>query len=316
MTQLRVRSTIAISIAAFSSVALVGCASDENAEGTEEFVSNNVAASVQLISNDTAAESEMDISRWTLPLDPYIVTRTQALRESYYHALLSQRCLGAKGFENTVPEPGLKDAEEGFVQGEAFTEAQAARYGYQHLRPERPEDQAWAEYIYRPLSEPEGAALDSCVRDIVADPDIPQYDGELLNRATQMLYAAMGPRPQGPQVDQATVVKWRACMAEAGITDIASDPFSMPTESMRERYGTTASPIDNAAPVTAIEVADATADARCRTSSGFTAARYQSLWELQSDVLKQNRDELDGIAERIQKIDAEIMTRTEELRNR
>ncbi|PRB17262.1 hypothetical protein CQ042_05530 [Microbacterium sp. MYb62] len=252
---------------------------------------------------------EQNQALWVMPLDQYMVSQVQIKREAYLHALISQECLTGQGFEQTVPSPDLTDDGTESSVRNRFDEGVAAKFGYHLPAESSPADDVWFAYTRRPMSDTELAALDGCVRDLMADEDVPKWGPRTLDYSPGIAQAAiLGAREDPTVADSAK--EWAACMAPLGVSDLPSTPASMPSESMKARYGwANFSEVDSSPPLTSAEISDAVADARCRESSGYSAALYQAEWSRQVDLLQSNAAALEDLRKEISATDAEMIER-------
>lgn len=270
---------------------LAGCAQPGDGQGT--------AADV------TAYLPEQNLTRWTMPLDQYMVTRAQGQKESYATALLTQACLDEQGFVNEVPSMTIVDDPNDLGIRDVFTPEVVAESGYHSPNVLRAQDPAWAAYSRRAMSDAETAATDACVRGLLDDGFL-RYDNQVLNFASGLAQSAFSGSLQDPAVKE-TAAAWRKCMAPKGIEDLPADPSGMPSESLSARFGLTATPdAGQTVTVTQEEIELAVFDAQCRQSSGYERARYDAEWSRQVTLLSENLTALEDVKAQIAAVDRSL----------
>jgi hypothetical protein len=252
------------------------------------------AASTLLLSacgdsgSDSVDSGEFDKNRavYALPLDQFRAIDIAAL--TYAANLIVQPCMQEAGYEWPIPPyhpSSSADATTNSAGRRLFDPSIAQRYGY-HLQPSaRPEDDELAVALNsRQLSPAEEKARDLCFKE--RDTRLPLPSG--LDLADSLAGAAY----DAARFDDETLEraqKWRTCMEPYGISDLPDAPIKMPSPSLDKRFqvggsGTSASPEE-------IEIA--TADARCRESSGYAQQIYDVEFLRQLEAVAQNRDSLD-----------------------
>lgn len=239
---------------------------------------------------------EKDVDAWTMPLDRYVpVGETSS---SYALLLVAQQCMVAAGHDDFVVP--WRDVAAGDRAGElsmngslrlrAFDLATAETRGYHALSVIDAGAAAWSEFSSQPWTAERSARFDTCVQR--ARGTVPSLD-DYSNR-TQSLVRLNNAAFEGARDDPtvtATWDDWRGCMQDARVGDVASDPSGMPTLEMADRFET----LDSSTSPTDDEIEIATADARCRESSGYRDALYEAEWHRQLTVPHDDGELLSGI---------------------
>lgn len=239
---------------------------------------------------------EKDVDAWTMPLDRYVpVGETSS---SYALLLVAQQCMVAAGHDDFVVP--WRDVAAGDRAGElsmngslrlrAFDLATAETRGYHALSVIDAGAAAWSEFSSQPWTAERSARFDTCVQR--ARGTVPSLD-DYSNR-TQSLVRLNNAAFEGARDDPtvtATWDDWRGCMQDARVGDVASDPSGMPTLEMADRFET----LDSSTSPTDDEIEIATADARCRESSGYRDALYEAEWQRQLTVPHDDGELLSGI---------------------
>lgn len=237
---------------------------------------------------------EQDISRWTLPTDPY--NSYPSYLDQYAFELSLSECMLERGHHFTpirpdldpAPHPGFNDAGRRLFNTEI-----AAKYGY-HFAPD-PDgySQSLRERDIQDLEHGEDwqEALISCTDQLRDNPPIPQHEPAV---NTGALSGA-----NDPKVLEAAKT-WRECMNPLGIVDLPESPEDMPGDSLAERFGLREiDPLNgqDAIPgaVSDEEIRIATADAQCHESSGYLQAYYDAEWENDYEFVADNLNELQAI---------------------
>lgn len=273
---------------------LTGCTNAPSAEAEAAGVAVNLPA--------------QDRQTWAMPLDGYVLTAGQLKRESYLHALISQRCISEQGFHHTVPSPNLTDEAQMLSTGAEFTEARAASDGYRMLaQAPNAADDAWAAYTQRPMSQDELSALDGCVRNLMADDSVPKWEPHLMEYAVNMGSAAVMGAFEDTAVKDSEA-RWVNCMSAVGIDDLPTKPSEMPTVGMMARYGAQGEiGADPSRQVPAVEKSDAVQDALCRESSGYNETLYQAAWDRQVGLLEANYDSFVAVGAEIEEVNRKMI---------
>ncbi|WAC51968.1 hypothetical protein [Frigoribacterium sp. SL97] len=239
---------------------------------------------------------EKDVDAWTMPLDRYVpVGETSS---SYALLLVAQQCMVSAGHDDFVVP--WRDVAAGDRAGElsmngslrlrAFDLATAETRGYHALSVIDAGAAAWSEFSSQPWTDERSARFDTCVQR--ARGTVPSLD-DYSNR-TQSLVRLNNAAFEGARDDPtvtATWDDWRGCMQDARVGDVASDPSGMPTLEMADRFET----LDSSTSPTDDEIEIATADARCRESSGYRDALYEAEWQRQLTVPHDDGELLSGI---------------------
>jgi len=237
-------------------------------------------------SNVDSGDFQKNRAVYALPLDQFRAIDIAAL--TYAANLIVRPCMQKGGYDWPIPpyHPNSSADETTNSAGRRlFDPSIAQRYGY-HLQPSaRPEeDELAATLNSRRLSPAEEKARDACFKE--RDARLPLPSG--LDLADSLAGAAY----DAARLDEGTLDRareWRDCMAPYGISDLPDSPIKMPSPSLDKRFqvggsGTSAS---------SEEIEIATADARCRESSGFSRQIYDVEFAQQLESIAQSREALE-----------------------
>lgn len=260
---------------------------------------------------------EKDISQWTLPLDPFVLTDKVMKKQSYAVALIVSQCLEEAGMPMPVPYVDFDAAYEGReTTRTTLTEAVASRYGY-HLPDESipPEVLPWEEFRTAQFSDAQNAAWDECA--LRTQEDTPVFTSELMNFSSMFVGSAY----QGAIVDPKVVdaaAKWSECMVPYGIADLPDFPTDMPSESVRLRFQTSPATGDDptTGEITRDEVQLALNDVACRESSGFQSLFYEALWTRELTAYRENSDAFESLRAKIEDVNENVDATVAELATR
>jgi hypothetical protein len=237
-----------------------------------------------------------DVDAWTMPLDRYVpVGETSS---AYALVLVAQQCMVEAGYDDHVVP--WRDVAAGDRAGElstngslrlrAFDLATAETRGYHAASVIDAGAAAWSEFSAQPWTTGRSDQFDTCVRRARAT--VPSMDDH--HDRTQSLVRLNNAAFEGARDDPtvtATWDDWRGCMQDSRVGDVASDPSGMPTLEMVDRFET----LDSSTSPTDDEIEIATADARCRESSGYRDALYEAEWQRQLTVPHDDGELLSGI---------------------
>ena len=226
-----------------------------------------------------------DVDAWTMPLDRYVTVGESS--SSYALLLATQPCMLAAGYDDyTVPWRDVAAADRagelsmnGSLRLRAFDLTTAETRGYHAASVIDAGAAAWSTWSMQSWTAEKSDLQTTCVRR--AHETVPSLD-DYHNR-TQSLVRLNNAAFEGARDDPsvtATWADWRSCMQAARVGDVADDPSGMPTREMVDRFETldsSTSPADD-------EIEVATADARCRESSGYRDALYDAEWQRQLTV--------------------------------
>lgn len=246
-----------------------------------------------------------DVAEWTLPLDPYLLSDVQLTKAAYAEAIAIDDCLADKGIDHPVPYVDI-DAAYGHnaTVRKWFDLKIAQTYGYHEPSKRHPAAlRAWEDFQHQPSTPSEDEVFLAC-RDNPAT-DSPGYSNTLMNFTSGLAAAAYSGASKDPAVLESAAA-WNDCMADVGIEDLPSTPIEMPSESVRQRLGLSASIDGPITEPTAEEIDLATTDAECRDSSGFTEAFYDALWDRERSMLEDNEAALVDAGAEIERITSEI----------
>ena len=228
---------------------------------------------------------EKDVDAWTMPLDRYVTVGESS--SNYAQLLVVQPCMIEGGYDEYVlPWRDVAAADRadelsrnGSLRLRAFDLATAETRGYHAQSVIDPGFTAWAAFAAQGWTEAKSTRFDTCVQR--ARKTVPSLS-DAANR-TQSVVRLNNAAFEGARDDPtvtATWADWRSCLQAARVGDVADDPSGMPTRDMVDRFQT----LDASTPPTDDELEIATADARCRESSGYRSALYVAEWQRQTTV--------------------------------
>jgi hypothetical protein len=233
-------------------------------------------------------------AEWVLPLDEYVMDEQEASDTFFAWVLLSASCMTDAGYSITVPsraEPALSEGPTWNAVGRSIFDADiASQLGY-HVGSlgDAALNDEWKAFKASKYSASETEALQACQAGAWKEmPDKSGQDEFLID----FQFEASSNADNAEDVIAAEKL-WRTCMLPLGISDLPSRPSEMPSQSQAVLFGLAGDdsgrPTD---PPTADELPQATADAECRESSGYSEADYQADWKAQTEVLQDNLDEI------------------------
>lgn len=255
-------------IALVAAVAIAGCGSDESPSSTAESIGFHPNRQVYALPLDTIREID----------DGSI---------AYAANLLIQDCMEKAGYSWPIPsfDPTVRPPATWNSTGRRLFDVPIAeRFGY-HLAP--PSD---------PGAAAEGAALNARALASTEERALGRCRSAAARRvappSTRLVDSLAGAAYDAALAEADTVAAaraWRSCLAPEGISDLPEAPNKMPSPSLARRFrlgraGGTASPD---------EIRIATADAKCRESSGYARDLYDGEVAQQLDLFARNRDALD-----------------------
>ncbi|WP_336250443.1 hypothetical protein [Stomatohabitans albus] len=255
-----------------------------------------------------------DINRWTLPTDPYVGIPLSTILQA--QSAVVQRCLQQKG--NTVtfpPLPSDANTEPRSVADDRllFNESIAQRQGY-GFGIDAPPVGASTMFEYMNLMAEYGDG--SNMEEIMACQQTFWNKAPFAQRYVIPLDPGDVPFEQviidnpfiaqrhfeeitTPAIDTARDA-WRACMQPRGIPDLPDYPELMPPPSVRQSWLGRDVDRSEEPPYQAEEIDLAVFDARCRDSSGYHRARYDTAWGLLQAHVTNHQPEMDRHYQRIQ----------------
>jgi hypothetical protein len=265
--------------------------------------------SVIAVSGCTAGPSQPDASvtgmpaknleRWALPLDQF-VEQSYGLRD-YVENLMVSRCLGKQGVDWPAPWQPLDRGGLGpsITPGgtQLFDEKIAAQYGY-HQIPVTYKGQAEWLAAFKAASaivqrDPSvGPKFDACLEEVRKT--VPLLPMEDLNYAFNSGLQIRSSSEEDAAVKAATK-KWRTCIDAAGFGGLADSAEDMPGERKMAEW------VSGGSEVSSEERRTATADAQCRTSSGWSQVLYDRQYAKQVTFVTKNADRLDRIRGELKK---------------
>ncbi len=239
-------------------------------------------------------------SKWVLPLDEFSYT-TAPLRD-YAEALVERDCYAQKGIDWPVPwQPTDRNLGASVsAGGQLILDADlASKYGYHHAPADYANAAAWKTFTGKANQVADSTPnfetiMDACQAVSRKELPIPSNDSRdyAVAAASQIFSEAV----LAKSVTKAAAA-WAECMTKAGYGGLASSPSDMPPNDKAGQWnvgipGTSAGPQ---------EIAIASADVACRTSSGWTAALYDEEWKRQAEFVKENSGRLSSIRDEITK---------------
>lgn len=229
---------------------------------------------------------------YALPLDQ--IATDNVVLSDYAENLLVRPCMQKAGFQwpvpavdaNASPSATLNDAGR-----RLFDVDIAARFGYHRAPSNQPNAGQISELNTRSLSSRESTSLQRCSGQ--ARKRLPRPNARLVFSLSSAAYEAS-------KADAGVVARartWRACMAPRGVSDLPAAPTEMPSPSLLRRFGLEPGPAGGSTAPTPDEIRLATADARCRESSGYARAFYASERARQLKLIASNEDALARVEE-------------------
>jgi hypothetical protein len=205
----------------------------------------------------------------------------------YATNLLVKDCMEKAGFAWPIPafDPTVRPPATWNSTGRRLFDVEIAeRYGY-HLAP--PTNAAAMQQAIALNSQPLSAAEDrqaircrSAVQRQIAPPE---------SRLVDSLAGAAYDAALSEDDTIAAGRRWASCLAPEGISDLPDMPNRMPSPSVAKRFhlGRAGGQASSA------EIKIATADARCRESSGYAETLYNAEVDQQLTLFAKNRDALE-----------------------
>jgi hypothetical protein len=222
---------------------------------------------------------------YALPLDQFAFADIGA--SDYAGNLLVQSCMRKRGYDWPIPayDPHAARSATWNSAGRRLFDAEIARtYGY-HLAPSGQSSDAEAIRLNsRQLTAGESAAKDACIARVRRT--LPAPDSDLVGSLASAAYEAA----KADDATLASAARWHDCMAPVGISDLPDVPSRMPSPSLGRRFGLDSGMAGSPSPK---EVRIATADARCRDSSGYAKTMYDAEVDQQLTLIGRNRPALD-----------------------
>ena len=259
------------------------------------------AAAVAGCSNGAAAPGqvdvlvEQDIVSWALPSDAYAPPNVRL--ESYAVDLKARDCVEDLGVTYRVPRfdpAGPLPATSNGASRRLFNEDIASKFGYREDLDPR------VDWEGRRLADEDQSLLgDHAVYEQwigCQDTAITELGGDPKSTLRQYGFP-VDAADSDPAVVEAAGL-WRECMAPLGIVDLPPDAtpeMGVAVTHLFADWGLNADvPPWEIGDPSAAEIAVATHDAQCRTSSGWTEARYQAEWNAELDYLTKNYRDLEA----------------------
>lgn len=229
-------------------------------------------------------------TQWSLPLDQFSYAQRGPLRD-YAEALLEQPCYAKHGVDWPVPwQPTERDLGASVSAGGAviLNVALATQYGYHHAPRVYENSAAWLKFVeVANTTDPPG--FDAIMRECQAGssralPRPSQADIDYASIAAQQSYEEALLVPRVVSAAQ----QWGHCMSDAGYGGMAASPDAMPPEDRVEAWQV-------GIPFTAAgaeEISVASADAACRSNSGWSSALYAEEWDRQAKFVSKHASKL------------------------
>ncbi|WP_188189200.1 hypothetical protein [Nonomuraea sp. SYSU D8015] len=222
------------------------------------------------------------VSQLVLPFDAYKTTPEQRATLGNAHNLLVVRCMRKQGI--AIEPPGdnaatIATVDPGNSRRYGVVDPEAARrYGYHLARPPSPDTTAsWAGKLPKPArhrlygTAADRGCLDRATLSLERGARKADWPWLSLQDSLTLEQAAKHPSVTG------AVRRWQACMGQAGHS------YPAPEAAIADRRWNLDEPA-----VTEDERQTATADTRCKWSSGLVAAWYAADAELQRAVIRDN----------------------------
>ncbi len=235
-----------------------------------------------------------------MPLDPYQPTDAHRFASNHVNDLLVQSCMAAAGFDFPVAQvfPHAPPSRTENAYGRRiFSRSIAAQWGYRPAPDLTSHDREVREGRY---------VVDDLFDNVAGYADrVDSCFAEAKKKFTDKAYRFSTASALALQADDAVVAtqsvkdamkRWHDCLAPQGIPDLPDTPFDMPPKTVDERFdlGSAIDPIwGNGTPAGDDEIALATADAECRSSSGFETLYYDANWDAQLKLLEKHADKLE-----------------------
>lgn len=273
--------------AALVLLAAGGCSSDG---GTKQ-------ASIAELKDRYAVTENVD--RWALPLDSYHGLPTSDLQ--YANNVAVRECMAEQGFDFPIPARADKEgtATTSSSMRKLFNTEIAQQFGYGSA-PQTAEEEEEAALNSRKLDPAELKALTG-----QTDPDVGFNDGprgcvgsvrKQVGALEEGLLDSLEDAAYQKALLETRVVsareKWNACVAKTGITGLPERPENMPGEDLRQQFGMGGDEATPRETPSQSEIDLATADAKCRESSKYSATLYQAEFEAQLRAIETNDEEL------------------------
>lgn len=223
-----------------------------------------------------------NITTWSRPLDAYSLPDTTV---QYAQSLVYAACMRKAGHRITVVDPAEYVPANVTKQGYKLFDLDIAQnYGY-HNAPTRS----------TPLGAqpgedtPEAGRCTATANKAIANP----YADFVQNLRAAAYESSLHASAVG-----VAARRWHDCMLPLGLADLPGSPADMPTLRLAKQWGLSG-PSDPAADTvsaptrpTVPEIRVATADARCRESSRYTATLYRAQVSAQQKLVTRNDDKL------------------------
>lgn len=283
-----VRTLALLALVGSFSLALAACSS-----GTPSGSPGDAVQSGQHVAAPSASLGlpQKNEAQWVMPLDQYMLGDTRSV--DYAQNLLVEPCMKKAGFSWSVPwrDTTATDGPSwNAVDVKLFNVDLATKWGY-HLAPTA--DPSWASWrafaeSKVTLAEPEEQALIACVAS--ARKTLPVLPG-----SAQLANGYEAASFTGAKTDPTVIAaekRWAKCMLPQGVSDLPRSPEDMPSPSLTAKFTIrleTSAVVPN---VSTGEISVATADAKCRVSSGYQTAFYNAEWNRQAVSLQGNADAL------------------------
>lgn len=267
-TSFRLAGLLTVLVAA---VGMSACGSDQSSSST----ASATAASIGFHPNREV---------YALPMDQIRAVDDGSI--GYAANVLVQDCMEKAGFSWPIPsfDPTVRPPATWNSTGRRLFDVQIAeQFGY-HLAPP-PDAAAGAEAAAlnaRSLSPTEERRVGRCRSTTarrVSPPD------------TRLVDSLAGAAYDSALAEADTVAAaraWKSCLAPEGISDLPDAPNKMPSPSLARRFH-----LGRAGAASSDEIRVATADAKCRESSGYAKVLYDDEVEQQLELFASNRDALD-----------------------
>lgn len=208
-----------------------------------------------------------NMKTWRQPLDDFYPA---SVDQNYAASLATSACMRDAGVKNWPVEDPSKYLPPTFTRRvrKMFDQDIAKAYGYHAGLGHTVERE-----VPPPLTPEQEASLAECQEGAFSRLGL---TSPILGYVQGLAGAAAEDALHSDAVESAAR-GWRECMLPLGLPDLPETPLgNMPTETQRVRFGLTDDDTDETKvqPATPQEIREATMDAGCRESSGYTAALY------------------------------------------
>lgn len=253
------------------------------------FANSCSAPAPDLANTGVSSPSGAQESSWELPTDSFVMTEVEVAVSELAEDYLVQDCMAEQGqtWQVThVSESELAAPARSPGGLRIFDEEIAATLGYRFPPVFPAQVTAERQRLNSvELTATQEAAFAACLA--AARDQLGSLTAVNLSNSIAVRTAGSWESAAADDAVTQAAERWRGCMKPEGIPDLPDAPYSadsgMPTPSMMASWG--GADYDTSTSPTAAEIAVASADAACRTSSGYAHAFYQAVWKHESLLL-------------------------------